>query len=1175
MASPGVVGVVGSDGAVLVDDGDHASPDVLDGLGGVAVLEGRERLAAMPDSECGVGIVVGVSGGEVVLDVGNPDADLPSLAVIGVGEGEAVVGERCHESVLIGHEGGVSESAGVRCDGEEIPGVGVVAVGDGLAGGKRLGDLLTGLLGVLLLQDGVVPFLVPEAALGPGAVALLVVLVAVDGAEGGILLGILSGLGEVSVLVVLGVLAHALGVAGEDLPAEGVVEVEGELLLAVPGGHLDAGRPVVLVVQAAGDALVGVDPDGPVLIVGVEASLRHGEAEVHAVGVDLRETDIVGELDLRDVLPVVGTEGDGDACLLGLVVGDLEGLSGLVAVLSDELHLNVDGEEGLGKESNLDNVAFSCKEKKDLLRFANILSLSSRLIESGKHMVWTQQIVAILSVIFPKDDLVTNMRDKVLLNCTNYYGLKKTPSEIRNFDLMDRIFQESKYASLEMPFSNGDHFYESQKIIYDGICKEALSYSAPTSMGKSFLMRLFMIDRIKHGFRGNFAFIVPTKALINELDRKVMEKLEPYVKEKDYRIVKTPNDLVLEGKHSFVFIMTPERFFHLLIMKPEVNVDYVFIDEAHNISRNEGRTAFYYKITSILLQKNPKPHFVFASPNIPNPGEYLRLTHTIGDGIRTCYSPVSQIKFILNLVTGKDYVYNDYAKSTIELENQRTDSFIDIVEKIGNQKFSSDKNHVQNLIYCNSVYNAINYAKEFGSRCNDLNDPILDKLSKDISEQIHPDYFLVELIKKGIAYHVGYIPPNLRLRIENQFLEGKIRFLFCTSTLMEGVNLPADNLFITSDKSGNLKLDQVAFNNLMGRVGRIDFNLFGNVFLIIPDNKKTSKLESNYLKFLEDDIPNQVISIDKFKKAEVSAINKSIAKGDYSFSDLNPTSDNLDSIRKISLVLLDDIKRRSKTPVVDKFLGIADDETKESILRRAQQMPNIESLDISEDQSSSLEEAILNPDFHYPPHTDADSVYSFLKKLSLLFRWEIYERDNLGMGDSIRHYSYMISAWMEGKGLSQIIASSIYHIAREELFYDRRSHSYFGYNPNNLLQRNLIIAEALYELENVVRFKISNYFREVTEKLKKLYGKDFIANDWYEYIEYGTKNELIIDLEKIGYTRETATYIKSKRESLVMENRPNDLVDFSLSYVDIVKSSNDDLKKETEEIKSNLPELFA
>lgn len=42
-----------------------------------------------------------------------------------------------------------------------------------------------------------------------------------------------------------------------------------------------------------------------------------------------------------------------------------------------------------------------------------------------------------------------------------------------------------------------------------------------------------------------------------------------------------------------------------------------------------------------------------------------------------------------------------------------------------------------------------------------------------------------------------------------------------------------------------------------------------------------------------------------------------------------------------------------------------------------------------------------------------------------------------------------------------------------------------------------------------------------------------------------------------------------------MENRPNDLVDFSLSYVDIVKSSNDDLKKETKEIKSNLPELFA
>lgn len=67
---------------------------------------------------------------------------------------------------------------------------------------------------------------------------------------------------------------------------------------------------------------------------------------------------------------------------------------------------------------------------------------------------------------------------------------------------------------------------------------------------------------------------------------------------------------------------------------------------------------------------------------------------------------------------------------------------------------------------------------------------------------------------------------------------------------------------------------------------------------------------------------------------------------------------------------------------------------------------------------------------------------------------------------------------------------------------------------------------------------------------------------------------MIIDLEKIGYTRETAAYIKSKKESFIGESRKNSLVDFSLSYKNIYESSNDDLKKETGDIKSNLPELF-
>ena len=40
----------------------------------------------------------------------------------------------------------------------------------------------------------------------------------------------------------------------------------------------------------------------------------------------------------------------------------------------------------------------------------------------------------------------------------------------------------------------------------------------------------------------------------------------------------------------------------------------------------------------------------------------------------------------------------------------------------------------------------------------DKNDPELDSLSKDIMQEVHGDYYLASMIKKGVAYHIGYLP---------------------------------------------------------------------------------------------------------------------------------------------------------------------------------------------------------------------------------------------------------------------------------------------------------------------------------------------------------------------------------------------------------------------------------
>ena len=131
----------------------------------------------------------------------------------------------------------------------------------------------------------------------------------------------------------------------------------------------------------------------------------------------------------------------------------------------------------------------------------------------------------------------------------------------------------------------------------------------------------------------------------------------------------------------------------------------------------------------------------------------------------------------------------------------------------------------QNIVYYNGRTKAIEAARIFAEQLSEKHNAELDALSRDITQEVHGDYYLADMIKKGVAYHIGYLPASIRTRIESLFQSGQITTMFCTSTLLEGVNLPADNLFITDNKIFRSKMSPVDFRNLIGRVGRISYNL--------------------------------------------------------------------------------------------------------------------------------------------------------------------------------------------------------------------------------------------------------------------------------------------------------------------------------------------------------------
>jgi len=817
----------------------------------------------------------------------------------------------------------------------------------------------------------------------------------------------------------------------------------------------------------------------------------------------------------------------------------------------------------------------------DALRFADLLSKSTYKEE---HRELAQQIIAILYFLYPNDKKIDLFAHSILQVIGNYRGLELLQGEQNNISFFDEVYSKFDKKYLAIPYQEGMYFFHPQKAIYDRLNEESFSYSGPTSLGKSFLLRTFIKDKIINGYTGNFVILVPTKALISEITKSVINDLKDFLNEKDYVVINSSGALALKDEHKYIFILTPERMLYLLISFPAINIDYLFIDEAHKISTDDERSAFYYKVTSMLSSRNHKTNVVFAAPNIPNPDEYLKLlpesNNSDSKSLITSYSPVSHIQYLVDLVSNKISIYNDLTNKFKHLFNIRYNKDSDHIDFI--KYLSGHGNHVQSIVYCNSKANAIEFARKFAENLpvrDDIKELI--ELSNEIKNEIHSDYYLPELIKKGVAFHVGYLPNYLRSDIEDLFRKQKITTLFCTSTLVEGVNLPADNLFVMSYQRSRSIMSAVEFKNLIGRVGRIEYNLYGNVFLVRYNNSQDIE---KYESLVTDKIPEQKLSLlSALTKPQKEKIVESLVQGNIKLLKYpkSQTQSNYSLMRKFALILLKDITSDKKSIVVDTFSDFLNEDSVQTIktnfLKDKKHTPD-DDINISIDQNKRLADAINNG-LTYPPVVngiiDYQELLAFLEKLSSIFMWEYYEKSTIGKtnqdGDLavLRWYAVILDQWMTGYGLNQIIAKAIQYKQEAENQTIQVYGSVIPYNDSRE-QRNIVISDTLHVVDNIILFKFSNYFLRFSTEYKNIHGiEDNFENDWYEYVEYGSTNKLTIFLQRNGFTRETSTYIKTHKDQYVQILE--DGVKLERSLLDCNKET---VRQEVQQIFYNLPNLF-
>lgn len=833
------------------------------------------------------------------------------------------------------------------------------------------------------------------------------------------------------------------------------------------------------------------------------------------------------------------------------IFGDLEKNAYLLKLYTNLLKVYAIRQFNIDKELVTEDVNI-----KDLLRFADLLSKSTNSKKEQFHKNIAQNIVILLKKLYPDNTNITATFISVLNNINNYRNLDEEiyyESDIREF-----VYQYIEKQEFKIDISGNErYFIRDQKEIFNKLEKEKyFSYSGPTSMGKTFVIKMFIQKSIKDNKKDNFVVVVPTKALISEITSELINELGEQLKNKNYKVINSWHEIQNESKCHYIMIYTQERFLsHLLNSKMQIG--YVFIDEAHKMFYEDTRSVYFYKIIDILNGYANIPKIFFSAPLIANPDEFLKLLPTTLSKTYKVFefSPVNQQKYIVDYDGKNIRIFNDLSSSFIEIYYDKIDNFNlnYILKLLGNQQ--------KNLVFCENPKEAIdlakNYALKLSRKGNIQKNNNIEKVKRYIKNEIHEQYFLVDLLDKGIAYHVGYVPNSIRKKIEKLYREKEIDTIFCTSTLLEGINLPADNLFIPVKNNSKILNNDIDFKNLIGRVGRIKYNLSGNVFIIPKDGIKTV---TECTKMIDSEIVNRELSINILLTEERKKdIVNNLKQGKTELVKVTNNTE-YDFSRYIMNVLIDDIINERKSNIVKSFEKYMDKSTKNKILDNFKGIQVPQDMPVTLDQVESVNEGI-DDELEYPTEANYQTILNFLEKLHSKFKWDVYEPKNeLGNKNALKYYATILNQWINGAYISQIIDNSIKQAEKTKIIYDySKKIDYVG----NTEQINIVINNTLDTIEKIIQFKIENYFSKFSELYKKKKGIESIDNDWYEYLSYGTNKKEIIELQKFGFSREIALKIY-RRNKYIIYNEES----FSIS-IEIFDDENEDIVEEANEVYLN------
>lgn len=759
------------------------------------------------------------------------------------------------------------------------------------------------------------------------------------------------------------------------------------------------------------------------------------------------------------------------------------------------------------------------EEIKILLESANILA-NSLSIDNRKKAL---QIATTLPLISPSKG-VSLSSFFVLRKLGNYpaISLLQKKKEIRDYKKLLGGLSSLESFVLESintrKFLDEDYLLTNfQRNVSDLITEvDGLSVSAPTSAGKSFIFLKILLDQVVKQPGATAIYIVPTRALI----RQVMNDLLSYIQELELKNInvscssETENLIKKEGR-SNILVLTQERLYHLcadLESSKKLNTTIIVIDEAHNI-QSGGRGILLENSIKFAQSLWPTAKILFSSPLVENPEKLLETFEIINGIDEKEKLPLVRQNLIKVNVNQNKLLVNTYFEDD---EDEREIGAIDFFRN-GTTEYrlladiaSLLWNNQTSIIYASEPMKSTDVIRALSNngKFDKLNNEKLDEFADFIEEYISKDFELANFIRCGLAFHFGSLPPIIRSGIEDLFKSGDLKIVSCTSTLLEGMNMPAKNIFAYKPEKGNSEpIDKLNFWNLAGRAGRMGNDFSGNIICIELDEWETNPTTgSRGLTITPATEKILTKESDKFKEyllnydseSKLDDYNEqmiSVILNDRMRGKTLESSIYIDDFNEKNLIEIDQIAQT----MIDEFLPPLD------LLHR---IPGIMPQRINDlwrlfESTADIEE--LFPLYPVPSYGASYQRFKMIVTISgILFENDGWKEKFINM------ISMNGFRWMLGDSLSSII------------FYTKSLHEKKGKQLTSLVKTRVEF------LNNMIRYKIVKYTQVYTEVLKaylQSIGKKDEADKLINlsaYLEYGACTIPALEFMAIGLPREAA-----------------------------------------------------